>query len=166
MIDLNLDLTYLSWQELLLRVGLAMAFGLVLGLERDTKNKPIDFRAYMIVAVTTCVLAILGQEIYSDFASADSIVKVDLSSIVAGVMTGIGFLGAGAIIQRGDRVVGTATGASIWAAGGIGLTIGFGFYVLGIVAFGAISLILLAGGLCRTWFSGKDDKEKDAEEEK
>ncbi|WP_085899493.1 MgtC/SapB family protein [Kiloniella majae] len=165
MIDLNLDLTYISWQELLLRIGLTMAFGLVLGLERDTKNKPIDFRAYMIVAVTTCVLAILGQEIYSDFASAKDIVKVDLSTIVSGVMTGIGFLGAGAIIQRGDRVVGTATGASIWAAGGIGLTIGFGFYTLGIVAFGAISLTLLAGGLCRTWFSGNDDKEKEAKEE-
>ncbi|WP_417432067.1 MgtC/SapB family protein [Kiloniella sp.] len=164
MTDLSLELTYISWQELLLRVGLAMVVGLVLGLERDSKNKPIDFRAYMIVAVTTCVLAILGQEIYSDFSSAENIVKVDLSSIISGVMTGIGFLGAGAIIQRGDRVVGTATGASIWASGGIGLTIGFGFYALGIVAFGAISLILLAGGLCRAWMSGVDDSEKCAQE--
>ena len=51
MTDLSLELTYISWQELLLRVGLAMVVGLVLGLERDSKNKPIDFRAYMIVAV-------------------------------------------------------------------------------------------------------------------
>ncbi|MFD2205732.1 MgtC/SapB family protein [Kiloniella antarctica] len=161
MTEFSMELTYLSWQELFLRVGMTMVFGLVLGLERDTKNKPIDFRAYMIVAVTTCILAILGQELYSDFASASNIVKVDLSSIVAGVMTGIGFLGAGAIIHRSDdRVVGTATGASIWAAGGIGLTIGFGFYGLGIVAFGSISLILLAGGVCRSFFSGEDDKEE------
>ena len=47
--DLTGELAYLSWQELLLRVGMAMVFGLILGLERDTKNKPIDFRAYMIV---------------------------------------------------------------------------------------------------------------------
>ncbi len=139
-----------------------MLFGFILGLERDSKNKPIDFRAFMIVAVTTCILAILGQEIYSDFASEEGgTLKVDLSSIIAGVMTGIGFLGAGAIIHRGDnRVVGTATGASIWAAGGIGLAIGFGFYSLGIVAFVAIGAILLAGGIFRTKFSGIDDNEK------
>jgi putative Mg2+ transporter-C (MgtC) family protein len=158
--DLGLELTYVSWQELLLRVGMAMLFGLILGLERDTKNKPIDFRAFMIVAVTTCILAILGQELYSDFSSSDGTLKVDLSTIIAGVMTGIGFLGAGAIIQRGDdRVVGSATGASIWAAGGIGLAIGFGFYILGIVAFAAIGLILLVGGIFRSKLSGTEDKE-------
>ncbi|MDF2368225.1 MgtC/SapB family protein [Sneathiella sp.] len=158
--ELTGELSYLSWQELLLRVGMAMLFGLILGLERDTKNKPIDFRAYMIVAVTTCILAILGQEIYADFSLADSILRIDLANIIAGVMTGIGFLGAGAIIQRdGSRVVGTATGASIWAAGGIGLAIGFGFYSLGIVAFIAIGIILLAGGIIRARFSGIEDKE-------
>ena len=93
--DLTGELAYLSWQELLLRVGMAMVFGLILGLERDTKNKPIDFRAYMIVSVTTCVLAILGQEIYSDFSDASKIMRVDIANIIAGVMTGIGFLGAG-----------------------------------------------------------------------
>ncbi len=158
--DLTGELAYLSWQELLLRVGMAMLFGLILGLERDTKNKPIDFRAYMIVSVTTCVLAILGQEIYSDFSDASKIMRVDIANIIAGVMTGIGFLGAGAIIRRDNsRVIGTATGASIWAAGGIGLTIGFGFYSLGIVSFFAIGLIMLAGGIVRTKLSGIDDKE-------
>jgi putative Mg2+ transporter-C (MgtC) family protein len=158
--DLDIGLTYLSWQELLLRVGMAMVFGLILGLERDAKDKPIDFRAYMVIAVTTCILAILGQELYSDFASADGIARVDLTAIIAGVMSGIGFLGAGAIIQRGDkRVIGTATGASIWASGGIGLAIGFGFYSLGIVAFVAIGITLLIGGIIRTRFVGTDDPE-------
>jgi putative Mg2+ transporter-C (MgtC) family protein len=158
--DLDIGLTYLSWQELLLRVGMAMVSGLILGLERDAKNKPIDFRAYMVIAVTTCILAILGQELYSDFASADGIARVDLTAIIAGVMSGIGFLGAGAIIQRGDkRVIGTATGASIWASGGIGLAIGFGFYSLGIVAFVAIGITLLIGGIIRTRFVGTDDPE-------
>lgn len=139
---------------------MAILFGLVLGLERDTKNKPIDFRAYMIVAVTTCILALLGQEIYSDFSESDSVARVDFSSIISGVMTGIGFLGAGAIIQRNDdRIVGTATGASIWAAGGIGLAIGFGLYSLAIVSFAAIGAILLIGGVIRFQFTGREDKE-------
>src|SRR5690606_24866655 len=99
---------------------------------------PIDFRAYMIVAVTTCIIALLGQELAAQFTNVDEEIEVqiDLSRIISGVLTGIGFLGAGAIIQRSnDRVIGTATGASIWAAGGIGLALGFGHYGLAIMLF-------------------------------
>lgn len=151
-ISAELSLTYVGWPELLLRVGLAMLFGLLLGLDRDSKNKPIDFRAYMIVAVTSCIVAVLGQELYSDFADADQVVSVDLAKIIAGVLTGIGFLGAGAIIHRGEgNVVGTATGASIWSAGGIGLALGFGFYGLALVAFLAVGMILVFSG----WLVGR-----------
>ncbi|MCK7592065.1 MgtC/SapB family protein [Pseudomarimonas salicorniae] len=148
----ELSLTYVSWPELFLRVGLAMLFGLLLGLDRASKNKPIDFRAYMIVAVTTCIIAVLGQELYSEFSNADPVVSVDLAKIIAGVLTGIGFLGAGAIIHRGEGdVVGTATGASIWSAGGIGLALGFGYYGLALVAFLAVGAILAFSG----WLVGR-----------
>lgn len=151
-ISAELSLTYVGWPELLLRVALAMLFGLLLGLDRDSKNKPIDFRAYMIVAVTSCIVAVLGQELYSDFANADPVISVDLAKIIAGVLTGIGFLGAGAIIHRGEgNVVGTATGASIWSAGGIGLALGFGFYGLALVAFLAVGMILAFSG----WLVGR-----------
>tara|TARA_R110002124_G_scaffold129483_1_gene290894 strand:- start:191998 stop:192579 length:582 start_codon:yes stop_codon:yes gene_type:complete len=156
----ELSLTYLGWPELLLRVGLAMLFGLVLGIDRDRKNKPVDFRVYMIVAVTTCIVAIMGQELYADFASADGVVSIDLAKIISGVLTGIGFLGAGAIIhQDGNKVIGTATGASIWAAGSIGLSLGFGFYVLGAVAFISIGLILIGGGFVMKPLKDTKDKE-------
>lgn len=139
-----------SFQEILLRVVLAIAFGLVLGLERDRKNKPIDFRAYMIVAVSTCVIAILGQELYSDYSSANDVVSLDLSKIISGVLTGIGFLGAGAIIKvEKDQVVGTATGASIWASGVMGLCLGFGMYGLAVISFAALATILIVGGFGR-----------------
>lgn len=142
--------------ETMIRVVLAMGFGFLLGMERDRKNKPIDFRAYMIVAVTTCLVAILGQEIYSDYASANGVVSMDLGKIIAGTLTGIGFLGAGAIIKvEGDQVVGTATGASIWASGGIGLCLGFGMYGLAVIGFAAIAITLVAGG----YFTKKDDKQ-------
>ena len=154
------SLTYLTWSELLLRIFLAMAFGMLLGLDRDIKNKPIDFRAYMIVCVTSCVVAILGQELYAEFSQAEEIISIDLGKIIAGVLTGIGFLGAGAIIHQDDnRVVGTATGASIWAAGGIGLALGFGYYNLALAAFIAIGIILVGGGIFMAKFQGKNDKE-------
>lgn len=164
MIDFNeaFSLLYISWPELILRVGLAMGFGLLLGLDRDTKNKPIDFRAFVIVAVTTCIIAIMGQELYAELSigSEDVASPLDFAKIIAGVLTGIGFLGAGAIIHKSDdRVVGTATGASIWAAGGMGLALGFGFYGIAVVAFVAIALTLVLGGICMKVFQGKEDKE-------
>ncbi len=161
MLDDYLNLSMVSWQEASLRVFLAILFGLILGLDRDRKNKPIDFRAFMIVAVTSCVIAMLGQEIYVDLSANDHGVSIDLGKIISGTLTGIGFLGAGAIIQHGDKqIIGSATGASIWAAGGIGLTLGFGFYTLAFIAFAAVAAILIIGGFCMNAFQGKSDKEK------
>ena len=143
-----------------MRVFIALAFGMILGLDRDSKNKPIDFRAYMIVALTSCTVAMLGQEVYIEFAKNNNYTVIDLGKVISGTLTGIGFLGAGAIIQKGDtKVVGTATGASIWAAGGIGLTIGFGFYALAIIAFLAVTTTLVLGGVYMRLFNGTEDKE-------
>lgn len=134
--------------EVALRIALAGGFGLALGLERHWKNKPMDFRAFVIVAIISCVIAIMAQEIYADYQSSDSTVRLDFMQIISGVLTGIGFLGAGAILRsQDDRVVGTATGASIWASGGIGLSLGFGFYVLTALSFVAIFGLLFVSGL-------------------
>lgn len=161
-----LSLDVISPQEAILRVVLALAFGFVLGQERDQKNKPIDFRAFMIVAVTTCLVAILGQELYHDYEQADNVAVVDLSRIIAGTLAGIGFLGAGAIIKVEDRkVVGSATGASIWAAGGIGLCVGFGMYFLAFIGFVAMALILIGGGYYMRVFNDENDTEKDKDKE-
>jgi len=160
------DMTYIGPAELILRVFLAMLFGFLLGLDRDHKNKPIDFRAFIIVAVTTCIIAIMGQELYVVLSEEKSVyAPLDLAKIIAGALTGIGFLGAGAIIHRGDnRVIGTATGASIWASGGIGLALGFGFYGLAIIAFVAITITLVGGGYYMKIFQDKNDKEDIPEE--
>ena len=155
------DMSYIGSGELVLRVFLAMLFGFLLGLDRDTKNKPIDFRAFIIVAVTTCIIAIMGQELYVDLSKGEDVVApIDLAKLIAGALTGIGFLGAGAIIHRGEaQVIGTATGASIWASGGIGLALGFGFYGLALIAFVAIAITLVGGGYYMKFFHGKKDKE-------
>ena len=158
MSNVIIDLTYVSFSELLLRLGLAMLFGLLLGLERESKDKPIEFRAYMIVAVSTCMIAILSQELYSDFSTAENVISLDLAKIISGVLTGIGFLGAGAIIHgSGNTVVGTATGASIWASGGIGLALGYGFYGLATITFLYIGSILLIGGFLMPKLTGRND---------
>ncbi len=155
-----LELQTLSYLEFGIRILLAVIFGLVIGWDREAKNKPIDFRAYMIVAAATCAIAVVGQEVYMDFGSGDTIASIDLGKVIAGVLTGIGFLGAGAIIQDGDtKVVGTATGASIWASGVFGLALGFGQYGVAFITFLVIAAILIIGGAYMKAFSGKADDE-------
>lgn len=146
-----LEFRTIALYEVVLRIGFAGGLALALGLERDSKNKPMDFRAFVIVAVVACMIAIMAQEIYAEYRSAHDTVQLDFMAIISGVLTGIGFLGAGAILRSdAGHVVGTATGASIWAAGGIGLTLGFGFYVLAAVSFLTIfGLMLISGVLMR-----------------
>lgn len=133
---MELGLQIIPFYEVVLRAMLAGLMGFALGMDRDKKNKPIGQRAYMIVAITTCLLAVMGQELYADFDHTDNFIKLDLGKVVAGVLTGIGFLGAGAIIKRSEQdVIGTTTGASIWASGGFGLMLGFGFYSLYAIGF-------------------------------
>ena len=156
-----LSLTALSWNEAVIRIALAAIFGLVLGWDRDRKNKPIDFRAYMIVCVATCMTAILSLEMYAVYKNSEDFIGLDLGKIISGALTGIGFLGAGAIIKRNnDEIVGTATGASIWAAGSMGLALGYGAYGLALLGFIVIASILIIGGLCMKKFNGRDDKEE------
>ena len=104
----------------------------------------------MIVALTSCIVAILAQ----------SMVVEEQGKVIAGVLTGIGFLGAGCILKQNDHtVVGTATGASIWASAVVGLALGYGFYVLSLAAFAGIAIILIGGGIFMEKFNNQKDKE-------
>lgn len=153
-----IDLQSITFGEALLRVGFSMLFGAIIGFERYTKNKPIDFRAYMLVAISTCMLGIMTAEIILDYNDINNGVRFDIAKVLAGTLTGIGFLGAGAIIKIEDKkVIGTATGASIWASGSMGLCLGFGYYGLAALATVAILITLLIGGFYRETFEDKDD---------
>ena len=101
----------------------------------------------MIVATMTCLLAMMGSELYVSRAQGTNL-EFDLFRIIEGVLTGIGFLGAGAIIKSSDQkeIIGTATGASIWGAGSVGLMIGFGLYGLAVLGFGVLIIILVIFG--------------------
>jgi len=153
----------LTYQELFFRVALAALFGCLLGLDRDIKNKPVDFRAFMIVCVSTCLVAVLGQELQATYTSdIRGFVSLDLGKIISGALTGIGFLGAGAILKNSDdnKVVGTATGASIWGASIIGLCLGFGYVTLASIGFLTIFIILILVGYIHHIVNGHTDTEK------
>jgi len=97
----------------------------------------------------------MAQELfvyYKDMAQGDFI-SLDIGKIISGTLTGIGFLGAGAIIKNDDdKIVGSATGASIWASAIIGLCLGFGFIFLASIGFAVILSALVALGYMRNRF--------------
>jgi putative Mg2+ transporter-C (MgtC) family protein len=148
----------LSWPEAIFRVALALLFGFCLGYDRGQKNKPVDYRVFMIVATISCLLALMGEELMETYRINGGDVEFGILRIVDGVLTGIGFLGAGAIIKSSNNeIIGTATGASIWGSGSVGLMIGFGQYGLAILGFGVLVMILvLFGFLKKTLFNQSD----------
>ncbi len=112
--------------------------GGLIGLERERDNKPAGIRTQMLVALGSALFMIVSLSVGSDL-------RVDPSRIAAQVVTGIGFLGAGAIIRDRGSVRGMTTAASIWVVAAIGLTIGAGLFVEGI--FITIFTFLILGWL-------------------
>lgn len=140
---------YVSLLEALARLGLAAGLGLVLGLDREVKNKPVGIRGYMLVALGAAGFSLLSMELVLSSTVGEQGVMIDPSRVIQGLVGGIGFLGAGAIIHREAGVRGVATGASIWVAGAIGMACGFGSYMLAIVMTVLAAAILVVMGFLR-----------------
>ena len=114
----------ISWTDAIIRIGSAFLFPLLLGFERFLRRKPIDFRPFVIISVGACALVIGIMEFAENIT--DPQFRIDPSRILEGVITGIGFLGAGAMFRKGAFVQGAGSAASIWVAGVIGLVSGMG----------------------------------------
>jgi putative Mg2+ transporter-C (MgtC) family protein len=125
----------LSWDEALLRIALAGVLGGSIGLERELREREAGLRTHLLVAVGAALFTIAGAY---GFDSAG----VDPTRVAAQIVTGIGFLGAGAIIRQGFSVRGLTTAATLWVVGAVGLAAGAGYYS-GAVITTAVVLIAL-----------------------
>lgn len=125
------------------RLLLAAFLGSLIGLERERLLWAAGLRTHMLVCVGACLIMIVSAFSFFDILGAEH-VALDPSRIAAQVVSGIGFLGAGAILLRGDVVRGLTTAASVWSVAGIGLAVGGGLYTAAIAAT-IIILIILAG---------------------
>jgi len=128
--------------DILVRLVTAALLGAAIGLEREYRKKPAGVRTDILVAVGTAVIAILSVEIARFTTNAAS---VNISQIVSQVLPGIGFIGAGSIIQSKGRVEGLTTAASIWLVAAVGMAAGLGLFTLAVLAaaLGIISLLIL-----------------------
>ena len=124
----HLDLPeYASIGEILARLGVAAALASVLGIDRELRNKPVGLRSFILVAVGAAAFCMITMEVFLGL-ERDLDLALDPSRTIEGLIGGIGFLGAGAIIQQRGRVLGATTGACIWTTGAIGVASGFGLY--------------------------------------
>lgn len=122
---------HLGWPDVGVRLGSALLLSLGLGLERYRRRKPVDFRPFVIIALASCalVLAIMEVAVRAD----DPSLSIDPAKVVSGIVTGIGFLGAGALFRERHIVRGAGSAASIWASGAIGIICGFGVLWLALI---------------------------------
>jgi len=134
----------LSLGELTIRIVLAMVLGGAIGFDREWSGQAAGFRTHILVTLGAALFTLAGAYGLEDFFGDGRSVAVDPTRIAAQVVTGIGFLGAGAIIQRGINARGLTTAAALWVAAAIGVAIGLG-YLVGAIATAVASIVVLAG---------------------
>ena len=125
--------------EVVLKLILAVALGGLIGFERETSQKPAGFRTNILICVGAAMMIILGQLLIKGEGASSN----EVARIAAAVITGVGFIGAGTIIQARGSVKGLTSAATIWAVAGLGLVIGAGYYVIAVIFSGIVILILL-----------------------
>ena len=118
---------------MLLRFGITLVLSLIFGLERQKSHKPVGFGAFIFVAVGSCGLALTAMNILSE----------NPAPLLGAIVTGIGFLGAGALIKTPDRIFGVTTAAAIWVFAIFGLLVGVGEYLISILVYISVWWIVL-----------------------
>ena len=136
-----------AWETALARLLVAAAFGGLVGLERETHEKPAGLRTHMMIALAACLFTLLGLEMVEYDALEVGHVRADPIRLIDAVTAGVAFLAAGSIISSGGSVKGLTTGASMWMVGAVGVAAGLGEVMLGGFAV-VITLIVL-------WILGK-----------
>lgn len=144
-----------DFQTAFLRIFITAILSGIIGLERERRNQPAGFRTHIILGIgsaLTMLVSIHMAEIYPDHNN-------DPARIAAQVVTGVGFLGAGAILRFGTNVKGLTTAASLWTTAVIGLAIGSGYYTGGgIAAFIIVLTLTLLSKVEKFFLGSKGDK--------
>ena len=133
----------LAWYDDLARLLLAAGLGGAIGFERELRDREAGFRTHILVCVGAALFTIVSAYGFRGFlTSGDQVVRADPTRIAAQIVTGIGFLGAGAIIRQGLSVRGLTTAATLWVVAAIGIAAGAGYYSGAVIAT-ALTLLAL-----------------------
>lgn len=129
--------------EILAKLGISAVLGLIIGLERELKRKPVGLKTSLVISIVSCLLTIVSIESAYTFPHDDDVnITMDPLRLAAQIVSGVGFLGAGVILRRGnDSISGLTTAAMIWGAAGIGIAVGTGFFL---EAFAGVILLIIS----------------------
>jgi len=132
-----------EWSDILLRLFCTLLAGFLIGLNRSEHGKPAGIRTTILVCLAASLSMILvNLLLYSPGKSSDSFNTLDLMRLPLGILSGMGFIGAGTILRRGSLVVGVTTAATLWFVTMLGICFGAGEYALGVISL-AIALVIL-----------------------
>jgi putative Mg2+ transporter-C (MgtC) family protein len=134
-----------EWTEIALRLVLAAVAGALVGFDREGSGRPAGLRTNMLVCLAATIAMIQANLLLGTVGKTDSsFVSIDVMRLPLGILTGMGFIGGGAILKKGDVVVGVTTAATLWFVTIVGLCFGSGEKLLGLAALG-IGLTVLSG---------------------
>jgi putative Mg2+ transporter-C (MgtC) family protein len=137
--------TSLTWNEILLRLALTFAAGTLIGINRGEHGRPAGLRTTLLICLAAAIAMIQANLLLGTAGkSANSFVVLDLMRLPLGILTGVGFIGAGAILRKEGLVVGVTTAATLWFVTVMGLCFGGGQIGLGLAALG-LNLLVLSG---------------------
>ncbi|WP_110928779.1 MgtC/SapB family protein [Bacillus massiliglaciei] len=116
---------------ILIKLGISALLGLIIGLEREMKRKPVGLKTSLVISIVSCLLTVVSMEsAYKSPGSEYVNITMDPLRLAAQIVSGVGFIGAGVILQRNNNSIsGLTTAAIIWGAAGIGVAVGAGFYI-------------------------------------
>lgn len=136
--------------EIIARLFLSIIMASVIGYDREHKNRPAGIKTHVLVCVGACIIALIQKKIGFDALQIAAtqpkyagVVRADEARLIAQVVSGIGFLGAGTILVQHRTIMGLTTAASLWAVAGIGLALGMGDYAIGVAGAVAVIIVLV-----------------------
>ena len=156
-------LRYASMSEVAVRLVAAVFLAGLIGLDREVRQKPVGLKTLILVALGAASFCVTVMEMIAQTGGGESFAHAP-DRVMQGVIGGIGFLGAGAIIQEGVRVRGVTTGATIWVVGGVGMASGFGFYLHAALVTGiALFVLVILGWIERMLFPGRGEPSEEVD---
>ncbi|WP_025730616.1 MgtC/SapB family protein [Atopobacter phocae] len=136
-------------KEILIRLLISTFISGIIGFDREFKNRPAGIRTHILVCIGATLIAIIQSEIANDAVELVTlhpelkpVIRTEQARLIAQVVSGVGFLGAGTIIVTKREIRGLTTAASLWAVAGLGISIGMGYYEAGLLSFIVIAIVL------------------------
>lgn len=165
----------LSSTEIAIRVGAALLCGALVGIERERKQRPAGFRTMILISLGCCGFVLIGHESIAHFGAqaltqlppgAPAPGQAEMSRVLQGLMGGIGFVGAGAVLQSKRVVRGVTTAAAVWVVAALGAACAMGLYQLAIILSGATLFTLVVLDVFENRFFPDPDDGRGWEDEK